>query len=112
MSQHNPFAGVPQIDVKTAYEQLQSDEASFVDVREPDEWNEGHIEGITWIPLGQLPMRWKELDPARKWVCVCHLGSRSNYAAAMLRQAGLDASNMAGGMLDWEMKKLPVTGPR
>jgi rhodanese-related sulfurtransferase len=83
----------------------------MVDVREEDEWNLGHIEGIKWIPLGELPRRWSELDPDKKLVCVCRSGNRSNYAAAMLRQAGIDASNMSGGMLQWKQEKLPVTPP-
>ena len=46
-----------------------------------------------------------------KWVCVCRSGSRSEYATALLRQAGLDIANMAGGMLDWQVNKLPITAP-
>jgi rhodanese-related sulfurtransferase len=107
----NPFADVPQIEPKSAHDEWASGEADMVDVREEDEWNLGHIEGIKWIPLGELPRRWRELDPAKKLVCVCRSGNRSNYAAAMLRQAGIDASNMSGGMLQWKQEKLPVTPP-
>ncbi len=105
------FNNVPQIDVKSAHEEWKSGEVGFVDVREPSEWDLGHIDGIDWIPMGQLPMRWRELDPNKKWICVCRSGNRSNYAAAMLRGAGLDASNMRGGMLDWQAHKLPITHP-
>src|SRR4051812_14125953 len=86
MSFRNPFGGVPQVDAVTAHEQWQNGEASLLDVREADEWNLGHIEGIEFIPLGQLPQRWRELDPDKQWICVCRVGGRSNYAAAMLRQ--------------------------
>jgi rhodanese-related sulfurtransferase len=102
---------VPQVDSKTAYEKMQSGEARLVDVREQDEWDRGHVEGIDFIPLGQLPWRWRELDAGKRWICVCRSGSRSNYAAALLRQAGIDAVNMSGGMLDWQAQKLPVTPP-
>lgn len=113
----NPFRrapspdDVPQVDVASAHEAMRKGEAELVDVREPSEWELGHIEGISWIPMGQLPMRWRELDPGKKWICVCRSGNRSNYAALLLRQAGLDASNMAGGMLDWKDRSLPVTPP-
>ena len=107
----DPFGGVPQVDAQRAYEQWQSGESSIVDVREQYEWNRGHIEGVAFIPLGQLPARWRELDPDKKWVCVCKVGSRSNYAAAMLRQAGIDAANLQGGMLDWKSRELPITPP-
>lgn len=102
---------VPQVDAKTAFEQLRSGEALLVDVREQDEWDRGHIDGIAFIPLGQLPRRWRELETDKRLICVCRSGSRSNYAAAMLRQAGLDAVNLAGGMLDWQAEKLPITPP-
>jgi rhodanese-related sulfurtransferase len=102
---------VPQIDVKSAFDQWKSGEIMLVDVREQDEWNQGHIEGITFIPLGQLPYRWRELDPEQRWICVCRSGNRSHYAAALLRQAGIDAANLAGGMVEWHTQRLPVSTP-
>lgn len=109
--QNDPFADVPQVDAKTAHTQWQAGEVELVDVREQSEWDLGHVEGTKLIPLGQLPMRWRELDPDKRWVCVCRSGNRSNYAAAMLRQAGIEAANMQGGMLDWKSEKLPITPP-
>jgi rhodanese-related sulfurtransferase len=107
----DPFAGVPQVDAATAYRQLQAGEVSIVDVREPEEWELGHIDGISHIPLDQLPARWRELDPDSEWVCVCLSGVRSNYAATLLQRLGLDATNLAGGMLDWHNRQLPITPP-
>jgi rhodanese-related sulfurtransferase len=109
--EQNPFKDVPQLDVRTAFDRWKGGEAAMVDVREPSEWDQGHVDGIVWIPLDQLSRRWRELDPSKQWICVCRRGNRSNYAAAMLRQAGIDASNMAGGMLDWKSKGLPITPP-
>jgi rhodanese-related sulfurtransferase len=83
----------------------------LLDVREPSEWALGHIEGAALIPMSQLGRRWRELDASVKWVCVCRSGSRSEYASALLRQAGLDIANMTGGMLDWKENKLPITPP-
>jgi len=111
MNYRDPFAHVPQVDASTAYEMLTNGTAHLVDVREPYEWDLGHIDGIEWIPLGQLQYRWQELDPEKKWICVCKSGQRSNYAAALLGQAGLDISNLAGGMLAWQESDLPITPP-
>lgn len=111
LSYMNPFNQVPQLDAQIVYEQWQRGEVALVDVREKSEWELGHIEGIELIPLAQLQWRWSELDPDRKWVCVCRSGSRSHYAAALLRQAGIDASNLEGGMLDWKVRRLPITPP-
>jgi len=107
----NPFASVPEVDADTAYKQFTSGEVGILDVRDPYEWEEGHIEGVDWIPLDQLQMRWREVDPNRHWVCVCHVGVRSIYAAALLRQKGIEASSLVGGIADWQYRGLPVTAP-
>jgi rhodanese-related sulfurtransferase len=108
---NNPLAGVPQIDPKATMDEWQRGEAELVDVREPHEWRLGHIDGIKWIPMGELHLRWRELDPSKKIICVCRSGNRSNYTAAMLRQVGLEAANMSGGMIRWKADGLPVTPP-
>lgn len=105
------FAEVPELDPQSVQEQWERGEIALLDVREQEEWDLGHIEGAAFIPLGALPRRWREVDPAKKWVCVCRMGSRSYYAAAMLRQAGIDASNMEGGMFEWHALGLPITPP-
>ena len=107
----NPFADVPQVEATEVQEHFERGEVDLLDVREPEEWELGHIDGARSIPLGQLQARWREIDPARKVVVVCLSGQRSNYAAAMLRQAGIDAANLEGGMLAWQVDKLPITPP-
>ncbi|HMA35205.1 MAG TPA: rhodanese-like domain-containing protein [Chloroflexia bacterium] len=87
---------------------LDAGEVAVLDVREPDEWDEGHIPGAHWIPLGELEDRFAELDPGQEWVCVCHLGQRSAMAAELLQQEGLRAANLAGGMAAWEQQALPI----
>lgn len=111
MNNNDPFADVPQVDAQSAYERWQKGEVEVVDVREASEWDLGHIDGVKWIPIGQLPYRWRELAGEKPLVCVCRSGNRSNYAAAMLREAGIDAANMQGGMLGWKVEKLPITAP-
>ena len=109
---HNdPFADVPQLDVKTVQSLWENRETSILDVREPSEWDLGHIDGVDFIPLDELRMRMKELSQDKNWVVVCRKGIRSNFAALLMRQAGYEASNMSGGMLDWQSKKLPITDP-
>jgi rhodanese-related sulfurtransferase len=51
-----------------------------------------------------------ELDPSAEIIAVCHSGVRSDAAVKALRRAGFgNAWNLAGGMVAWEQKKLPVT---
>ena len=77
-------------------------DGQLVDVREPDEVAAGTLPGAVNIPLGQLPGRLDELDPARPVVLLCRSGGRSTQAAEFLTAAGFDdVVNLAGGMLAW-----------
>ena len=82
--------------------------ALAVDVREPEEWQAGHVDGSLWIPLGELQARAAELPRDRPLVIVCRSGARSGYAADALVAAGYDASNLAGGLHAWAAAALPL----
>ncbi len=83
--------------------------AVIVDVREPHEWQEGHISGAVHIPLGSLSRRLRELDPSREVIAVCRSGHRNITAAQMLHQGGFSqVRSMAGGMISWMRQRLPV----
>ena len=101
-----------EVSVDQAH-QLQSDGAFMLDVREPDEWNSGHIPGATLIPLGQLPDRLNELPVDQKIVVVCRSGNRSAAGRDILLKAGFNqVTSMAGGMNEWAAKNYEiVTGP-
>ncbi|HSM87309.1 MAG TPA: rhodanese-like domain-containing protein, partial [Candidatus Limnocylindrales bacterium] len=80
------------------------DDFILVDVREPHEYQICNLNGQL-IPLGDLPRRVSELDPARETVVHCRSGARSARAVAFLRQAGFaKVSNLAGGILAWSEK--------
>ncbi len=78
-----------------------------LDVREPLEWQHGHIDGAVHIPLHELPARRDEVPDGRVLV-VCKVGGRSAQAVAYLRAADLDAVNLGGGMLDWAEAGRPM----
>lgn len=73
---------------------------SVLDVREPVEWEHGHIEGSVHIPLMDIPQRFEDL-PTGHTVVVCKMGGRSAQAVAYLAQQGHDVVNLAGGLLEW-----------
>lgn len=79
-----------------------------VDVRYPNEWEAGHIDGAVHIPLDYVYERVGELDPARPVITVCRSGSRSAEAAKELASEGLDVQNLAGGMEAWAAAGLPI----
>jgi rhodanese-related sulfurtransferase len=88
---------------------LQNGKRPFLlDVRQPEEFREGHIQGSALIPLGELRERLKELPRDRQIVCICRSGSRSGSATRMLASAGYQAANLQGGMLAWNRAGLPV----
>lgn len=76
-------------------------DATFLDVREPFEWDAGHVEGSLHIPMGQMEDRWEEVPREGRVVVVCHLGQRSALVANFLRQQGVDAHNLEGGLDAW-----------
>jgi len=80
----------------------------IIDVRQPDEFHQGHIAGAKLIPLGELRKRMKELPQGREIVCVCASGNRSNSAAKLLAKEGFTVFDMMGGMHAWRRVKLPV----
>jgi rhodanese-related sulfurtransferase len=85
------------------------DEVQILDVREGWEWDAGHIEGSTHIPLNELLAgRMETLDQSRPVVAVCKTGNRSEVAALMLRARGFEAHNLEGGVEDWQGEGLPL----
>ncbi|GAA3537852.1 sulfurtransferase [Aeromicrobium flavum] len=106
MSDHEP----PRVEVSDLPDPVPADWV-VLDVREPFEWEAGHIAGATHVPLGDLPTRVDELDPERPLLVVCHLGQRSAYATAWLTSIGREAVNLEGGMDAWEAAGRPVVTP-
>ena len=80
---------------------------AVLDVREPVEWEHGHIEGALHIPLIDLPARVGDI-PEGQVLVVCKVGGRSAQAVGYLAQQGHDVVNLAGGMLDWEAAGLSM----
>jgi rhodanese-related sulfurtransferase len=84
------------------------DGVRVLDVRELDEWEAGHIRGAVHIPLGEVPARLGELVEQDDLLVVCRSGGRSGRAVAWLRQNGVDAINVAGGMGAWATAGRPM----
>ena len=102
------------VDVKQGAA-LQSSGALLLDVRETDEYAQGHAPGSTLIPLGQLPQRLHEIARHKDTpvVLICRSGRRSEQAQKILEKAGFSATvNVEGGMNSWQKAGLPVvSGP-
>jgi rhodanese-related sulfurtransferase len=104
------YAGINEIDPDWVAEHAR--DVEIIDVREPEEYDGplGHIAGARLIPLSQLPRRAAELDLDRPIVTVCRSGGRSAQAVVLLEKTGFKrVANLAGGMLAWHERGLPVT---
>jgi rhodanese-related sulfurtransferase len=82
--------------------------AVLLDVREPDEWQRGHAADAVHIPMGEVPTRLQEIDPAAKLYVVCQAGGRSLRVAQYLQRNGYQPVNVDGGMLAWAKAGRPV----
>jgi sulfur-carrier protein adenylyltransferase/sulfurtransferase len=102
---------ISEIDATDARDRIESGEPVVVDVREQDEWDEGHIPGAVHVPRGHLESRIERLAPdtARPIVVYCSAGNRSAFAAKTLTELGYeDVASLAGGFTDWKRNGFPV----
>lgn len=113
MSYYTPPSppGVPEVTVGQL-EAASAGGAQVVDVREPDEYESGHVAGAVLIPMAQVVARSGELTRDGPVYIVCATGQRSGKAAQWYRSQGIDARNLAGGMKAWISQGRPVVeGP-
>src|SRR5215468_2468302 len=103
---------ITEISSQDAATKLNSGEAVVVDVRDKDEWDEGHIPGATHISRGtiELEIEEKASDPNAMIICHCGGGGRSALAAENLQKMGYkNVHSMAGGLRAWKAAGLPTT---
>jgi len=103
---------ITEISPQDAASKLNSGEAIVVDVREKDEWEQGHIPGATHIGRGTIEFDIEEEIPDRNATIICHCGGggRSALAAETLQKMGYkNVRSMAGGLRAWKAAGLPTT---
>jgi len=86
-----------------------------VDVREQEEWGEGHIPGAVHVPRGHLESRIEQAAPdrTRPVLLYCAVGARSAFAAKTLEELGYEhVSSLSGGYTDWKRNGFPTQLPR
>ncbi len=107
---------IEEIDQGRAADLLQGDDApALIDVRERDEWEEGHLPGAVWVPRGNLESRIEQAVPDRDTpiIVYCAAGSRSAFAAKTLEELGYtNVSSLVGGFTEWKRAGRPYDLPR
>jgi molybdopterin/thiamine biosynthesis adenylyltransferase/rhodanese-related sulfurtransferase len=103
---------IDEIDVARARELHEdADPPVFLDVREREEWDEGHIPAAVHLPRGWLESRIEQTVPdrTRQIVAYCASGNRSTFAARTLEELGYEnVVSLAGGINDWKRHGYPL----
>lgn len=92
----------PGIDADEALS-LVAGHAVLVDVREQDEWDAGHAPKAQHIPLASVTTTLAALPRDVPVLVICRSGRRSQSAVTSMREAGIDAYNVDGGMQGWHL---------
>ena len=98
---------VPEIDVDELA-RLRDGGVALIDVRQPDEYVELRVPGAVLIPLDDIDPRLDEVPTDATVYVICRTGARSRVAAQFLRRQGIDAVNVAGGIVAWAEAGLPT----
>jgi len=104
-----------EITVSELKELIDSDRDDFflLDVRNPNEYEIAQIPGSTLIPLGEIEngdgvLKLKAMLNGHKLVAHCKMGGRSAKALAILKEAGIEGTNVKGGIQAWSREIDPA----
>lgn len=84
--------------------------AVVLDVRRPDEFAAGHIEGavlLNFLDTVSFNAGVEKLDKSKTYYIYCRSGRRSNSAAVILQKKGFTVFDLGGGFLSWQRYNLP-----
>jgi hydroxyacylglutathione hydrolase len=101
-----PLASFGTIDTEGLRSRLRKDEVLVLDVRKPDEWEEGTLEDAQQVFVGHLQSRLDELPRDRPLVTMCSVGHRAGIAASLLKREGFEqVHNYLGGYTAWSQQE-------
>lgn len=104
-----PFAQIPQISV---HDLKDADGVTPLDVRKPDEWEEGHVPGATHAFLGELRDKLDDLDRSAPYATYCASGFRASIAASLLAANGFsNVRSVPGSWKAWTAAGYPQEKP-
>lgn len=104
--------GFSAVHPSMATQLINRENAIILDVREDNEYREGHIINSLHIPVGYLGDRLKELEKYKEQPIIvgCRSGQRSSQACSILKKNGFDkVYNLSGGIMGWKNDNLPLT---
>ncbi len=112
-SEGRPIEAVRQFTVYELASWLEErPELVVIDVREPFEWREGHIEGALHLPMREVVDRRREVPSDRPKAVLCSGGLRSSTVISALKRQGIQGwYNVSGGMTAWLKAGYPAAKP-
>lgn len=90
-----------EIAPEEALRRVEEGDAALIDCRFEEEWELWRLKGARLIPMEAIRERAQGLDKAREYIVYCRSGRRSRAAAFLMRQAGLNALSLEGGIAAW-----------
>jgi sulfur-carrier protein adenylyltransferase/sulfurtransferase len=97
-----PVRSMNATEAKAYMDGLDGDGFQLVDVRQPAEYEAGHLPGAQLMPVAELSARSADLDPDKPTLVYCAIGGRSRVAAQMLAGKGFsEVINLSGGIKAW-----------
>lgn len=107
--QGNPDEPFTRLDVQAARKLIAEGNVQLIDVREPNEYAEGHIPGVKLVPLNTFLSRPQAHLSGDNVLFVCAMGQRSALACEMAAAIGLEhIYNLEGGTVGWAKAGLPI----
>lgn len=103
--------GYSSVSPTEGTQMINNDDAVIIDVRENNEYSEGHIINSLHIPLTSLKTRLNSIEKYKnqKVIVACRSGHRSSQACATLKKEGFtQVFNLGGGVMAWESASLPL----
>jgi len=104
---------ITEISAADAKKQAEAGAAILIDVREEEDWKEGHAHGAKHLSRGVIEMEIEDEipDPKKPIICYCGGGSRSALVAESLQKMGYEnVRSLAGGFRAWKEAGLPSAG--
>jgi rhodanese-related sulfurtransferase len=104
-------ASTVNMNVSEFSQKITEPEVTILDVRTPEEFASGHIEGAINVDFnsGNFANEITRLNPSETYAIYCRSGSLSGQAASIMHKAGFhDVSNLNGGVIDWANAGLPL----
>lgn len=105
------FVTVNQMSVQKLNRQKGNKNLQILDVRQPTEWDHGHIPNAKYMFLPEISKRMDELDKSRPVVVYCGTGYRASIASSILKRGGFDVSSVPGSFGAWLAAEYDVEIP-